>query len=686
MAILGKIFGQTQDVVQSDDETALCTYVKSRVEEVRMTASRVAQEATWLTNTAYVLGFDSIYWDSQFKQFRAINNLKRPLQLNRIHVNMILPTMQNRLAKLCKNPPRYDVLPENASSEAKDSARLALQVLTMQWERLEINRKRIELLMWVMQAGHAFLKVYWDPLKGRIIQNPLTGESDFEGDVEVDVKSPLNIFSDPMASSDDHAKWKVEANIRRLSYFKDNYPDKGMLVKEESAWLLSLQYETQLNNMNGAPTAGGSQLIKNSAIELIYYEKPSRKHPRGRQVVTANGILLEDKELPVGIIPLIKFDDITIGGKYYPEAIVTHLRPLQDQYNDLLRRRQEWVRKLLNGKILAQNDSNIKEEAFRSDAAEIITYDMKPGGLPPTPLQMPMIPNYAYEEEEKLKSQFGEISGISQPSKGQMPSSSIPAIGMQMLVEADDTRIGIETEGHEIGYAKTGKLILEYIKEGYQTDRVLKSAGQPFEYAIKEFKGSDIESTDVLVIRGSTLPGSKTLRRQELLNAFTQGLIGDPSDPKVRQKVFAQLEFSFLGEMWEDYALSEGQIRRQIEMIEQGITPPMHELDDHALAMLMLNRIRISDKFDTFTPQIQQLFNDQIEAHIQALMKIANPDLAAQEKVDEQMKQVKGQIAQSPQMQQQLNNLGEPPPGLGAAHAQVQQQENTPSGMPGGPH
>lgn len=677
MAILDKLFGnKPKEVVQSNDETALCVYVKSRVEEVRATAARVAQEATWLTNTAYLMGFDSIYWDTNFKQFRAINNVKRPLSLSRIHVNQILPTVQNRLAKLCKNPPKYDVLPESSSSEHKDSARLGLQVLNMQWERQEINLKRITLMMWVMQAGHGYFKVYWDPMKGKLITSPETGEQMFEGDIGIDVVSPFEVFSDPMGTTDEQAKWKVQAKVRRLSYFKDNY-DRGDQVKEEDAWLLSLQYEMQLNSMNGAPAAASAiQTMKNSAIELVYYEKPSRKHPRGRQIVTANGILLEDKELPVGMIPLVKFDDIAVAGKYYPEAIVTHLRPIQDQYNELLRRRQEWTKKLLSGKIIAHRDAGLTEESLRNDQGEVVYWDWKPGAPEPKAMQMPMIPQYAYMEEDKLKSQFNEVSGISQPSKGEMPHSNMPAIGMQMLVEADDTRMGIEIEGHEIAYAKTGKLILEYVKAGYKSDRLLKVAGQSFEYAVSEFTGDDITSTDVMVIRGTSLPGSKTLRRQELMNSYTQGLLGDPHDPKVRQKVWGQMEYAFLGELWEDDALSEGQIKRQIEMIEMGEEPNVHELDNHDMAINKLNNIRISDKFDKYPPQVQQILLNQIELHIQALMRLANPQMAAQETVDEQMKNVKSQIASDPHLQQKMGEIDKPA-NLHDIRQGVQQNNNT---------
>ena len=661
MGILDKVFGKPLEGAdaQTQDEKDLVTYCKSRVEEVRSTAGRVAQEATWLTNSAYLMGFDQIYWDTNLRQFRSINNQKKPLAINRIHVNKILPTVQTRLAKLCKNPPKYDVLPESTSADDKDSARLSLQVLNMLWERLEMNRKRIELLMWVQQAGHAYLNVYWDPSKGKLIKDPYTGEQMFEGDVAVDVVSPFEVFSDPLATNDDNAIWKVRAKVRRLSYFKDNY-ERGGLVKEEGVWLLSTQYEQQLATMNGAPysSSGDQQVMKNSAIELTYYEKPSRKHPRGRMVVSANGVLLENKELPVGMITLVKFDDITIGGKYYPEAIVTHLRPIQDQYNDLMRRRQQWVRRLLNGKIIAPRDSGLTEESLTNDSGEVVYWDQKPNMSEPKAMDMPNIPAYAYKEEESLDQQFNEVSGINDPSKGQMPSASIPAIGMQMLVEADDTRIGIETEGHELAFARTGQLILEFVQEGYETNRLLKTAGTNMEYAVREFKGSDLKgNTDVICIRGSTLPGSKALRRQELLNAYTQGLLGDPADPAVRQKVFAQLEFAFLGELWQDQALSEAQIKRHIEMIEQGDEPDVHELDNHDMAIVRLNRIRISDKFNAYPPEVQDIFENQIEMHIQALVRLSNPGIAAEEKVSQEMESVRGEIAQNPELQAKLGGM-----------------------------
>lgn len=653
------MFGKVQEGAESqtEEEKKLVDYVRSRVDEVRNSASRAANEATWLTNTAYLMGYDNVYWDTELKRFRSINNQKNALAINRIHVNKILPTVQNRLAKLCKSPPKYDVLPENTDSENKDAARLSLQVLNYKWEQLNMKLKRQNLLMCAMQAGHAWVKVFWDPTKGRLITDPMTGELMFEGDVDSVVKTGFGVFSDPLAQTDDEAKWHTEANIRRLTYFCETYK-RGYMVKAEDCWLTSLTYETQLQNMTSSPSSGDTRSVQNSAIEFTYYEKPSAKHPKGRMIVTANGILLENKELPVGLIPLVKYDDIIIGGKFYPEAVITHLRPVQDARNELLRKRQQWIRRLLAGKIIAPRGSGLTEESLRNDSGEVVYYDAKPQAPVPQAMDMPNIPAYAYQEEESQDKDFDEISGISQPSKGQQPSAQTPAIGMQMLIEADDTRIGIEVEQHEIADAKVGKLILLHIEEGYKTSRLLKTSGEGLEYAVRSFKGEDLKgNTDVIVIRGSTLPGSKTLNQQKIINAWSQGLLGNPADPVVRQQVFSQLEFGFTAESYEELALTQQQIKRHIEMIERGEEPEVHELDKHELFLPKLNNIRISDKYERYPPNVQKILNNQIEMHIQALMRLSDPMLAAEEKVGEEMKLVESEISQNPELQAQLSQM-----------------------------
>lgn len=619
--LFGKLDGKelpiTRAEEQSPDDKAVVSFVKNRLEEARQTAARIAKEGIALTNIAYLCGFDSIYFDGVSRTFKPIPTPSQYLRRSRVHVNRILPTIQNRTARLTKNEPRWDVRPNSGDDEDKDGARLAEQTLLHLWDDLRINKKRIPLTMWLQQCGVAYLKVSWDPSLGKkqVLPRPdpdNNGATIYdivaEGDIRVDIKSYFNIFPDPLAKDWDDLRWHIEANIRSIDYFPLQYGDKGHLVKEEDCWINSLAYESRINSINTTTGTAGSSAsqLKNSAIEISYYEKPSSKHPYGRHVIMANGILLKDDILPIDEIPLVKFDDIIIGGKFDSEAIITHLRPLQDQLNRLKSMRAAWSNRMLTGKILAARQANIAQEAFNDQSGEWIMYDVVPNAPEPHALQMPVIPEYAYKEEDTIKEDINDTAGVNEASRGQLPSSSIPAIGMQLLVEQDDTRIGVEVEGHENSYADLGRILLKFVDKYYETERLIKCAGQNMEYTIKKVKGADIrKSFDVRVIRGSTLPGSKVLKRQEIINLHMQGYLGDPKDPLVLQNVLSMLEYGEEFQAWKKHSLRMAQISRGIEAIERGETPEVSEFDDHALWLQELDDYRLGDKFLKLSPEQQ---------------------------------------------------------------------------------
>lgn len=614
---------------QTEEDKKIVAHVKQKIEECRSSANRIAHEGIWMTNIAYVLGYDGIAFNSMTRQFQPINKSTAYLKKNRIHVNKILPAVQNRLARLCKNPPAYDVMPESNSTEDKEAARLSLQTLEGMWRKLMLDKKRIGLYMWLQQTGHAWLKVSWDPTLGKMMPNfeddgmdaqgVLPGEKQpvknaYEGDVRVDVISPFEIFPDPMAKTDDDVldTWLVMAKVRKLDYFKSHYPEKGHLVREEDAWLLSAQYEQRINSLNtrGPSSSGLQEAMKNSAIEMIKYEARSEDYPNGRMISCANGILLEDKELPCGEIPFRKFDDTIVAGKFYSETPVTHARPIQDQYNETIRRRAEWTRKLLAGKYKSARGSGIASESPTDESGEILYYDVVPGapnGI--EALEVPMMPEWAYTEENNLNLMMNEIFGLSDVSKGILPSSSIPAIGMQLLTEQDDTRIGVITEQHEHAWAGIGSLILKYIEKFYVMPRKIKLAGPDMAYTVKEIQGSQINgNTDVRVIRGSTVPGSKTLARQDIINTYGMGLLGAKDDPAVIMKVLDMIEFGDSSGLWEDVSLDNAQIKRAIDQLEAGIPVQVQEFDNHTAWLMKLNRVRKSDKWDSYPPNVQALF------------------------------------------------------------------------------
>jgi hypothetical protein len=604
------------------DEKKIVAYVRQKVEEVKQQSSRSAFESSVVTNTAYLLGYDSVYYDPKVRLFRNYAGGAANPSRGRVHRNFILPTVQNRLAKLCKNPPRFEVRPNSPDEDDKEAARLSLKILLNVLDRERYNEKRIELAMWMQQAGYAYVKVFWDKSKGErlVYTDELSGEevSEFAGDIAVDVVSPLEIYVDPLAKRMDDAAWLLHAKVRPLSYFRDNFPDKGHEVKSEEAWLSSIQNVLKISQMTtkGAGT-DGQELMKNSAIELSYYEKPTKKFPNGRLIVTAGNVLLSYKPLPVDEINYVKFDDVKVGGKFHSESLITHMRPIQDQMNRILRRKTEFLNKCLAAKFIAPKGHGMNEEAL-SDNTEVLEYNPNPNASPPTAMNTPQMPQYAFQEDAVLKQSFDEIAGISEVSKGQLPSASIPAVGMQLLVEQDDSRIGIVVESNENSHSDVGRIILKFAAKYYRTPRMLKEMGEAGQYNFTQYTSEDMrENFDVFVIRGSTLPGSKVLKRQELLNLYGQGILGNPQDPQVQNKLLQALEFGDIADVWADVAIDAAQVDRSIKMIEEGVKPLVDPDDNHQMHYERKNRLRKSEKFKTYAPEIQALLRENIAAHKQ---------------------------------------------------------------------
>jgi hypothetical protein len=144
--------------------------------------------------------------------------------------------------------------------------------------------------------------------------------------------------------------------------------------------------------------------------------------------------------------------------------------------------------------------------------------------------------------------------------------------------------------------------------------RKLKMAGPEMAYTVKEVSGDMIRgNTDVRVIRGSTVPGSKTLARQDIINAYGLGLLGAKDDPAVIMKVLDMIEFGDTSGIWEDISLDNSQIRRGIDKLEAGIPVMVQEFDNHTAWLLKLNRVRKSDKWDSYPPNVQALFLTTME-------------------------------------------------------------------------
>jgi len=140
---------------------------------------------------------------------------------------------------------------------------------------------------------------------------------------------------------------------------------------------------------------------------------------------------------------------------------------------------------------------------------------------------MPVIPQYAYEEERTLKDDINDTAGINEASRGQLPSSSIPAIGMQLLVGRMTLALALRQNLMNMLMLGLAESSSNLVDKYYETERLLKIVGEDLEYTIRNSRAQTSEKTLTLRLSAEALcPGSKVLKRQEIINLHQQGYFG----------------------------------------------------------------------------------------------------------------------------------------------------------------
>jgi len=165
--------------------------------------------------------------------------------------------------------------------------------------------------------------------------------------------------------------------------------------------------------------------------------------------------------------------------------------------------------------------------------------------------------------------------------------------------------------------------------------RVLKIAGDGLEYTVKEFVGADLKDNfDVIVIEGSTVPTSKVIKRQDIMNMFQSGLMGNPQDTKLQAKVLKMMEYGDEAEVWKEQALDDAQVKLVISAIEKNdkvtVQENLSEFDNQQNHLKEMNIYRKSDKYRNLSKEQKDLFLWVMEWRLNALTNTQNPQIGQQ--------------------------------------------------------
>jgi len=616
-------------------------------------AAKTRFEAAWFLNLAFYQGEQWVAWDGK--------GLYRPqLRRDRMTIvdNRIQPVIRTEVAKMTKQRPVLTVTPRTGDQEDVEASYVAEQILEYQWDHLSMRDKLMRALLWSRVCGAGFLKVTWDstvgdgfealvgpdgkpipgpngaPLKGvdpRVLSQQLgvevTSKQVKQGDVSVEVRSPFQMFIDPIAERFDEAEWLIEQSVRSKEYV-------------ERRWGVEAVADTPANPGLIEARLGGA-VQTNSGYKGVrineFWAKPSSKYPKGRRVVwIKDKILFEDKN-PYDDTPYVMLKNIEVPGRVWPTSVAEQLRGPQTELNKVKSQVAENRNRVGNPTVLASKQAISDPNAFESAMAQpggIFYYDDNNGpNAVPAYLQAPQLPPYVLQEIDRIEQSIQEISGQHEATAGNVPSGVTSASAINLLQEADDTKLGPSIADMETNLAKVGQKILTLVSKFYTDSRTIRIAGEDATWRIFDFRGSMLRNnTNVVVQTGSAFPQSKAAKQaalQELLTFFVQS--GQPLQGKNLARFLKDWDVGGLERLVDELSEDEQQVNRENQRLGKGEMLPINSYDDDAAHISGHQDFMKTASYDQLNPMAKQAFETHVAAHKAHQDQMMQQELAKQQ-------------------------------------------------------
>ena len=448
--------------------------------------------------------------------------------------NHIAPIIEARVSRLGRVRPTMSVRASGDEESDIKTAKIVSNVLNSTCARLDLDNLIKKATDWSEVTGSSFYKVVWNNNLGKKL-GEVNGHSVYEGDVDIEVVSPFEIYPDSLFSQDvSDCKSIIHA---RAMHVEDIYQIYGVEVEGEN-----LQNLLTYKSRNGFSTTKKS--YSDYALVIERYEKPSRAYPNGRVVSVAGNNLLYVGELPYinekdckRDFPFVRQVCLPQTGCFFGISIVERIIPIQRAFNAVKNRKHELLNRISMG-VITVEDGAVDVEELADDGlypGKVIVY--RQGSNPPSIMNAGNFPNDFSYEEEMLKNEFTTISGVSEFTRyGDSKVNMASGVALQLLIEQDDTRLYSSIDNIKRTIKTLAKHIIRLYKQFAVKTRIMKIAGQNKKVESFYFNSKDITSDDVVFVTENELSYSPAQKKSAVYDLLNTGLLGTSADIDVRTK------------------------------------------------------------------------------------------------------------------------------------------------------
>lgn len=648
------------DSLSKRDQKRIVAWVNE--EFTKCKTNRWKAERQWYLNLAFYFGKQNILAQDApgtSRQFRLWTP-PAPYYKSRPIINQIKPRARKEMSKLTAQKPSAFVVPASSDDRDMYAAHAGEQI----WDSIYRDKKLHSILrraaFWDTITGNGFIKCYWD-------EDKVDSFSDQMGDMCFEVITPLHLLVPDLKEPDIELQpYVIHAATKSLEQVNMLYKTNVSANKARADLL-----EESFINVMGVEQSTGAK--DDNVLVLEMWVKPGfyNRMPEGGLITIAGDTVLNYVEgWPYlhGEYPFAHMRNIETG-KFYGDSMLTDLIPLQREYNRTRGQIIEAKNKMAKPQLAAEIGS-IDASKITSEPGQIIFY--RPGFQAPQPIPLQPLPSYVLEEQDRIRMDMDEISAQHEVSRGQVPSGVTAATAISYLQEQDESSLAYAYDSIEEALEKLARHALVYVKQFWDTPRMVKVTGEDGSFDVMAFQGSDLrDNTDIRVEAGSALPTSRAAKQAFIMDLMKMGFIDPNKGLEVMEigginKIYEQIQVDVRQAQRENLKMAqatpelleqhyqealqqfmtspEGQNKMQQGLLMQGpdgsfldltdmamgvggpkplelpLIVPVNSWDDHRIHMERHNNYRKSQAFENLTPEAKALFEQHVQAHVRAIM------------------------------------------------------------------
>lgn len=574
----------------------------------------VKERRDYWMNASYYVSHQWIWWDSSRNTVQELSYANEAEKGSRITVDKYGPRTRSLLARLTRAELMWEVQPGGMDDSSMRRQRLQEQLLIGEQRHNNWEDVREMCLLQTLFGGSAAICVDWDPDKGEdYLLDAISQISVPLGGIRLTPVGINEFTLEPGSLNAADARWWIRCTSLPPEQVQERY-NLEETPKADSEAMLSARHRSLLRNRPGGDPP-------KTTLVYIYYERPTNRGP-GCVVHVVNGeVVLQEDEWPFPFkhLNIAVFRQNKIPNSWVGHTLLTPARDVQYAYNRARSTILEHMRKAANARMMVPSGSVDDADSLTIDPADVLEYNSEIGE--PHWQTAPEVPRWISNEAQFLEAELDDIFHTHQTSRGEAPGDRNSGLALALLAEKDDTPLGPMAKDQSLGWGKIAEMTLSLYRMNAESTGInrkvmlLTEQGVPHEI---QWSAKDIdEKPTVIVPLDATMPRSK-LATQSMITQLAQQF------PLVFQNVSAKsltrmLDLpdpkQFLSQMDPDVAKAEW----ENGLLMQGVPVIPEDFDVHDAHVNIHNTQRKSPAYELADPQVKQMLDMHVMAHMQYL-------------------------------------------------------------------